>query len=234
MRFGSILQLLEDLIFELLSWILFIPKTFILSVQPGKVQTYVAAEWERDADEKYEEYVSPVLFYIGMIMLGVLETAASRGRNPVDYLGQLFQLTDLVLVQVLFGVFLWPLLTAIVLQLAQRLWKGLDFDRNSFRRLFDMQCLYWGFFVAVGPLLGIIGRLAPEQIFGLLEWFGIGVEVVVVSYLGFLISKTVEAELELRWPYALAISIAVVVAVRFTVVLLIGNAYEPLFDLIDR
>ncbi len=233
MRFGSVLKLLEDLIFELLSWILFIPKTFILSVQPGRVHTYVTAEWEREEGEKYEEYVSPVLFYIGMIMLGVLETAAAQGRDPIDYLSQLFQLTELVLFQVLFGVFLWPLLTAIVLQLVQRMRRQQDFDRNTFRRHFDMQCLYWGFFVAVGPLLGIIGRLAPELIFGILEWLGIGVEVVVVSYLGFLISKTVEAELDLRWPYALALSIALVVAVRFTVVQLIGDAYAPLFDLID-
>jgi hypothetical protein len=51
MRVGGILKLIEDLLFELLSWLLSISKTFLMAVRPGRVQRCISSEWVSEKEE---------------------------------------------------------------------------------------------------------------------------------------------------------------------------------------
>src|ERR1700730_5777709 len=61
----KVLQSVEDLIYEVALWIVFIPKTFFRVVlHPRWCHTYVVAEFQKDSKERFEAYMSPVLFWL--------------------------------------------------------------------------------------------------------------------------------------------------------------------------
>jgi hypothetical protein len=65
MEIIKLLQSLEDLIYQAALWIILIPKTFVKVVrQPRWCQSYVAAELAKDPSRRFDEYMSPILFWI--------------------------------------------------------------------------------------------------------------------------------------------------------------------------
>lgn len=58
-----ILQFIEETLLEIALWIIFVPKTLIKIIFfPSWCQTYLVKEWEKEASEKYNAYVSPMIF----------------------------------------------------------------------------------------------------------------------------------------------------------------------------
>ena len=227
MKIGSLIKLIEDLIFELLSWVLFIPKTLILANRPGASYNYVASEWEKPDDERYSPTLSPIMFYLAMILAGVLEVGWALGVPPRDYLDHMLKLSELDLVGLFVGALLLPLFYSIVLQLI--LWRRTKetITRKSLRKIFDLQCLYWGAFVIYGLVLGVmtnipfLGNLVGQYPLLFLS-------ILPLTYIGWLETGTFKGGFELKPVYAFLLGAGIAFCVQFLVDLLIGDIYAPL------
>lgn len=65
MDFSKTLKSVEDAVYEVMIWILLLPKTFwLILVRPQRAIQYVAEEWEKKPDERFDEYLSPVLVWL--------------------------------------------------------------------------------------------------------------------------------------------------------------------------
>jgi len=71
----KILQALEDVIFEIMAWIMLLPKTlFRVIFAPGKVIQYVNDEWEKKLENRFDEFLSPIFFWIIVAVLPLTYT----------------------------------------------------------------------------------------------------------------------------------------------------------------
>src|SRR5687768_12810181 len=94
MDFVKIVQSLQDLVFEIVVWVLLLPKTFFRATfRPDLMVKYVNSEWEKDPEKQFDDYVPPVLFYL---MLAVIPAAlyAWAGQFATEEGGPFAQLTE--------------------------------------------------------------------------------------------------------------------------------------------
>jgi len=90
MDFGKLFQSIEDAVYEVMVWILLLPKTLIRSMfRPRWTIQYVNEEWEKQPDDRFDEYLSPVLLWLIVAVLPL--TASTIWRN-----GNIKSLQDLV------------------------------------------------------------------------------------------------------------------------------------------
>ena len=61
----KIIEAIEELLYRISLWIVLLPRTlwFILS-RPNQIYPYVAGELEKESDKQFEEFMSPVLFWV--------------------------------------------------------------------------------------------------------------------------------------------------------------------------
>jgi hypothetical protein len=200
----KILQSVEDLIYQVALWIVFIPKTFVKVVrQPRWCHSYVAAELGKDAGQRFDAYMSPILFWIttGIIpYLLVIDYLRSVSRSRVAQEAEFSQFlafpwaTRLLVVAVfaLGG----PLGFSLLIQKAKRTPIG----RETFRRTFYTQC--YAFTPATFVLLPVawITLRFNDDIPG-----GYPEVVFTLSFLGFLCWLSyaqvilIKAELNVGW-----------------------------------
>jgi|GEM_PF-4696961 len=65
MTFFDFVRSLEALISELALWIVLFPKTYITMIfRPAKITGYCLKELEKPKDERFNEYISPTLFWM--------------------------------------------------------------------------------------------------------------------------------------------------------------------------
>ena len=65
MDIGKLFQSIEDAVYEVMVWIMLLPKTFIRSMfRPGWAIQYVNEEWEKKPDDRFDEFLSPVLLWL--------------------------------------------------------------------------------------------------------------------------------------------------------------------------
>lgn len=69
-NFGKLLESIEDLVFKIITWIIFIPKTIYKVLlhwewAPG----YVKAELKAEEKERFDEYISPVFLFLAVAIL---------------------------------------------------------------------------------------------------------------------------------------------------------------------
>jgi hypothetical protein len=141
----KLLQSIEELIYEVALWVVFIPKTFAKVVlRPGWCHSHVLAELNKDPKQRFDAYMSPVLFWI---VVGIIPHLF-----VIDYLGDVQQSTVAQEVEwTQFLGFPWAtrlLVIAIValggpvgfsLQILKE--KNLAINRGSLRCPFYTQCL---------------------------------------------------------------------------------------------
>ena len=66
----KILQALEDAIFEIMAWIMLLPKTFIRVIfTPINAINYVNDEWGKKPEDRFDEFISPIFFWIIVAVL---------------------------------------------------------------------------------------------------------------------------------------------------------------------
>ena len=66
----KILQALEDVIFEIMAWIMLLPKTlFQVIFAPTRAIKYVNEEWEKKLEDRFDEFLSPIFFWILVAVL---------------------------------------------------------------------------------------------------------------------------------------------------------------------
>lgn len=69
----SLVNLLEDfekLVYKILMWVILVPKTVIkITVDVGFVPDYVRGELRSEKGKQFDEYISPILLYLGVTLL---------------------------------------------------------------------------------------------------------------------------------------------------------------------
>jgi hypothetical protein len=70
MDFSKTLKSVEDAVYEVMIWVLLLPKTFWLALaRPRRAIEYVAEEWKKKSEERFDEYLSPVLLWLMMTVV---------------------------------------------------------------------------------------------------------------------------------------------------------------------
>lgn len=71
MNFGQLFQSAEDAVYEVMVWILILPKTLFRSLaSPRATMDYVDEEWKAEKpEERFDEYLSPVLLWLLTIVV---------------------------------------------------------------------------------------------------------------------------------------------------------------------
>ena len=73
MDFIKLIQSLQELVFEMVVWVLLLPKTFFRALlRPDLMVKYVNSELQKEPEKQFDDYISPVLFYL---MLAVIPAA---------------------------------------------------------------------------------------------------------------------------------------------------------------
>jgi hypothetical protein len=183
MNFVQLLKSLDDLLYEVMSWLVFYPITMWRALtRPLKMMDYADTELSDVEDKQYDDTLSPPLFLLLSLFISHGIELATVGESSLvpDTRGLAGLISDdtslLVLRLLMFSIF--PLIMATRLVRLQRV--GLS--RNSLRAPFYSQCYVAAPFVLLlslggtlidwrtepGPILigGAIAALA-------LVWYGI-------------------------------------------------------------
>jgi len=65
MDFGKLFQSIEDAVYEVMVWVMLLPKTFFRSMfRPRWTIQYVNEEWEKKPEDRFDEFLSPVLLWL--------------------------------------------------------------------------------------------------------------------------------------------------------------------------
>jgi hypothetical protein len=210
MDFVNLLHTLEDALYEVVMWVILLPKTLVrVLARPGWIQPYVTAEWEKKAEQRFQGYLSPMLFWV---ILGILPYAVwntnfnvETGANPT-YVGPV----ESTFLLNAFALIIFPTYYAIVLQRLRRE----PIEKDAIKRLFYIECYVHAPIALLGaPLALLFLNWAAEFISStsaavpgnsnlLLAYLGlIGLWVVLVE------SVIMRAELKTSWPRAVWLSL---------------------------
>lgn len=171
MDFMRLLKSLEELLYELASWLLFYPMTMWRTLRhPQAMMRYADVELGDDIDEQYSDTLSPPLFLlITLLIAHGFELALVRQEMPWAPPSFLASDSNLLLFRaVAFSIF--PLLMALKL-LRHR---SIRIDRNTLRRPFYSQCYVAAPFALVTSIGGVLTRIdRPVTILSGLALFGL-------------------------------------------------------------
>lgn len=158
----TILRSVEELLYEVMSWLLFYPRTLFMTVRhPIKTMRYSDSEQRDKPDQQYLETLSPPLFLVLSILLahGLEMAFGFRVESGHTALGRLVMGSDQNLLAYRALVFsLSPLLFAwTYLKLS-----GRKIDRDTLRPPFFAQCYLAGT-TAILVSLGSLGVRDPRE-----------------------------------------------------------------------
>lgn len=170
----TILRSVEELLYEVMSWLLFYPRTLFMTVRhPIKTMRYSDSEQRDKPDQQYLETLSPPLFLVLSILLahGLEMAFGFRVEGGHTALGRLVMGSDQNLLAYRALVFsLSPLLFAwTYLKLS-----GRKIDRDTLRAPFFAQCYLAGT-TAILVSLGTLGVRDPR------EWTTLAGVIVVLT-----------------------------------------------------
>jgi len=85
MNFMQLIQSLDDLLYEIMSWFVFFPVTLWRTVRrPLAMMDYARLELNEPADKQFSEAISPPLFLLLALLIShALELASGGGTNPI-------------------------------------------------------------------------------------------------------------------------------------------------------
>lgn len=140
MDFVRILKSLEELLYEVMTWLLFYPRTFWRVLRnPLAMLRYSDQEQKDTAEEQYTDALSPPMFLMVTILLSHVIEMASHQRlpTPVSGIAQTIYSSEqnlLLLRSILFAVY--PLMFAA----ARLRHEGKPLNRDTLRGPFYAQC----------------------------------------------------------------------------------------------
>lgn len=155
----KLLKSLEELLYELASWLVFYPITFWRSVvRPLEMMRYADGELDDAPEEQYDDTMSPPLFLLITLLLSQeLPSAMPSAYDMATIPKALSSDTNLLIARgVIFSIF--PLVMAVTINRR----KAVRLTRTTLRPPFFSQC----FVVAPFALAGSLGfdlMLIPEQ-----------------------------------------------------------------------
>lgn len=202
MEFLKFIRSLEELLYEVMTWLLFYPRTLWRVVRhPLRLAARAEAEMAAPPERQFADLVSPPLFLMLTILLGhALEIALHESLVAArSDLARLLLASDTNLL--IFRCVAWsffPLLMASALLVRQ----GREVDRESLRRPFFLQCLFASPLIAAASVATALGR------FGYPGTSGVLASVAVGWYLGVQV-RWFHARLGTTRPRAFLLALAV-------------------------
>ncbi len=184
MDFMKVLKSLEELLYELVSWLVFYPLTLWRAcVSPLSMMRYADLELADRPEDQYDDGISPPLFLLITLLIaqglstliprGAAEKAAETALSASD--------TNLLIARgVIFGIF--PLAMAVTLLVSKRA----RVTRNALRPPFFSQC-----YVAA-PFVFLLGLSIDLILIPGGAWAGPGVLVLVMAVLWY-------GQAQVRW-----------------------------------
>jgi hypothetical protein len=175
--FMRLLKSLEELLYEVVSWLVFYPITMARSVtRPMQMMRYADVELADRPEDQYDDTLSPPLFLLITLLLAqALSSALPSVYDPATAPRVLSSGSNLLIARgIIFSVF--PLVMAVTLLR----WKSVRLTRHTLRPPFFSQCYVVAPFVlAAGLAMDLM--LIPQQkglaagivaMLGALAWYG--------------------------------------------------------------
>lgn len=147
-----IIQSLQDFMYELVVWVLLLPKTVFRAVfRPAQMVAYVNAEWEKSPEDRFDDYLSPALF---LLVVAVVPNALFNWMGQVVVpLDLSAQLTENNLAASTLAVLTCLLVYLFWLQLFNKN----PVRRSTLKRLFFIQCYLVAPAQLIYLLLAVLG-----------------------------------------------------------------------------
>jgi hypothetical protein len=140
MGFFTVLRSIEDLLYEIMSWLVFYPRTLWQVIRhPIRMADYSNIEQTERSEQQYTDTLSPPLFLVLTILLGhgVELSFGSGVATPHGALGKLVSGSEEVLMLLLAVLYsLFPLTFAVAFLKRS----GRSLDRSTLRAPFFSQC----------------------------------------------------------------------------------------------
>ncbi len=159
MDFIGIIRSLEELIYEIMSWLIFYPRTlWRILVDPVAVAAYSDAEQNDKPDEQYTDTLSPPLLLIITLLINYF-VASSIGGDPLVATTKMgAQITKSPQNLLMLRAFIFAIFPLIISCFA--MWRNHQtIDRATLRRPFFSQCFLITPFALMIQLSGILLRL---------------------------------------------------------------------------
>jgi hypothetical protein len=170
----KLLSSIEELAIELALWLVLIPKTMLfVAFRPSGVWPYTQGELLKAPGDRFDEYVSPVLFWVLLGPVTFLLVLKPVVNNILSQLAGPFE--EQVLVAVLL-LFTGPV--AFALQVPSP--GGTRLSRKAFTKAFSVQCYFFGVFALISNCaLAVVLSSLPGRGFssiltmgGVVIWLG--------------------------------------------------------------
>jgi uncharacterized membrane protein YfbV (UPF0208 family) len=143
MDFMKLFQSLENAVYEIVTWVMFLPKTiFYTIIKPARMMEYVTEEWKKEEKDRFDDFLSPVILWLLVVVIPMLTIPF---LNPLSELAIMFQMgnVDISAIkteqQALF-ITLYALLVPVA-GLVWLEWRNKDpLRKSSLKRNFYQQC----------------------------------------------------------------------------------------------
>lgn len=163
MDFMRLLRSLEEFIFEVMTWLVFYPRTLWRVLRhPLRMMDYSDAEQARDPEAQYADALNPLLFLmLSLLAVHLIELATHTGLSETDKavlatsLGSALRSDQNLLLIRSITFALFPLMYAIARLKAS----GEALDRESLRQPFLAQCYVGAVFAGAVSLSTTLARL---------------------------------------------------------------------------
>lgn len=192
MHFMHLLKSLDDLIYELMTWLVFYPVTFWRTItRPSTMMVYSDAELADGEDKQYADTLTPPLFLLVTLLLSHGVELAVIGQNSIvennqGLAGLISDDTSLLILRlVIFSIF--PLIMA--LRLVHR--KRWPLTRDTLKAPFYAQCYPAGPFALVMGL----GAMGTQLQWDWVKLAGLALMVAALLWYGILQSRWFAQEL---------------------------------------
>lgn len=163
MGFLGIIRSIEDLLYEIMTWLVFYPRTLLkLLRHPLQMTSYSDREQDDAADEQYTDTLSPPIFLILTVLLcHAAELALGQQVDQVSgVLANLFANSEeTLLIYRLLAFSIVPLVFAVGMVNRSKL----PIDRKTLREPFFSQCYLGALYVLIFSAASIIMRLGRHE-----------------------------------------------------------------------
>ncbi len=163
MHFFTILRSIEEFLYDILTWLLFYPRTLWLCVrQPLAMMVYSDKEQHDAPDAQYTDSLSPPLLLVLSILLAhVVEVVTRSSVHGGNELGaEIYQSHEMLLVLRTVCFSIYPLLFAVTILRTL----GEPIDRDRLRAPFFTQCYAAAPFALVMGITAAIARMPDNPI----------------------------------------------------------------------
>lgn len=139
MDFAKLFQSIEGAVFEVMVWILFLPRTLFRSMfRPRWAIEYLNEEWKKDTDERFDDYLSPVLLWL---MVAVIPTSSIITLSDPQFIKEMTNLLPKVAdPERLFIATLYSMIIPFIYMIWLEWLNKRPVKKSTLRRSFYMHC----------------------------------------------------------------------------------------------